>query len=80
MKIPWEDRLPYAVLALLILAVFYGVYFAKVLAQKHRGIQTRQIGCRKEKSIHAVETLMSIATLGAPIGAPYQEYCRHVSR
>ena len=67
MKIPWEDRLPYAVLALLVLAVFYGVYFAKVLAQKHRGIQTRQIGRRKEKSIHTVEVLMNVATLGTPI-------------
>lgn len=44
MKIPWKDRLPYAILALLVLAVFYGIYFAKVLSQKHRGIQTRQIG------------------------------------
>ena len=67
MKIPWEERLPYAVLALLVLAVFYGVYFSKALAQKHRGIQTRQIGRRKEKSIHTVEVLMSIATLGATI-------------
>ena len=67
MKTPWEERLPYAVLALLVLAVFYGVYFAKVLAQKRRGIQTRQIGRRKEKSVHTVEVLMSVATLGAPI-------------
>lgn len=67
MKIPWEDRLLYAVLALLVLAVFYGIYFAKVLAQKRCGIQTRQIGRRKEKSIHTVEVLMSIATLGALI-------------
>lgn len=67
MRIPLEDRLLYAVLALLVLAAFYGVYFAKVLAQKRRGIQTRQIGRRKEKSIHTVEVLMSIATLGAPI-------------
>lgn len=66
MKILWEDRLLYAVLALLMLAVFYGIYFAKVLAQKRRGIQTRQIGRRKEKSIHTDEVLMSIATLGAP--------------
>lgn len=48
MKILWEDRLLYAVLALLVLAAFYDVYFAKVLAQKRRGIQTRQIGRRKE--------------------------------
>ena len=67
MKNPLERRLPYAALALLVLAVFYGIYFAKVLAQKRRGIQTRQIGRRKEKSIHTVEVLMSIATLGAPI-------------
>ena len=67
MKILWEDRLLYVVLALLVLAAFYDVYFAKVLAQKRRGIQTRQIGRRKEKSIHTVEVLMSIATLGAPI-------------
>lgn len=67
MKISWESRLLYAVLALLVLAAFYGVYFAKVLAQKQRGIQTRQIGRRKEKSIHTVEVIMSIATLGAPI-------------
>lgn len=67
MKIPWENRLPYAILALLVLAVFYGVYFAKVLAQKRRGIQTRQIGRRKERAIRTIEVLMSIATLGAPI-------------
>lgn len=67
MKLPLEDHLPYAVLALTVLALFYGIYFAKMLAQKQRGIQTRQIGRRKEKSIHTVELLMSAATLGAPI-------------
>ena len=67
MKIPWEDRLPYALLALLVLAAFYGIYFGKMLAQKRRGIQTRQIGRRKEKELHTVETLMSVATLGAPM-------------
>ena len=63
----WEERLPYALPALLVLAVFYGIYFGKVLAQKRRGIRTRQIGRRKEKSIHTVEVLMSISTLGAPM-------------
>ena len=67
MKLPLEDHLPYAVLALTVLALFYGIYFTKMLAQKQRGIQTRQIGRRKEKSIHTVELLMSAATLGAPI-------------
>lgn len=50
MRIPLEDRLPYTTLTLLVLAAFYGIYFAKVLAQKRRGIQTRQIGRRKEKT------------------------------
>ena len=67
MRISLENSLPYTTLTLLVLAAFYGVYFAKVLAQKQRGIQTRQIGRRKEKSIHTVEVLMSIATLGATI-------------
>ncbi len=50
-------------LALLALAYFYGIYFLKMLAQKRRGIKTNQIGRRKEKELHRVETLMSIATL-----------------
>ena len=53
MKYPMEKLLPYSLLALFVLAVFYGIYFAKMLAQKRRGIQTRQIGKRKEKSIPA---------------------------
>ena len=67
MKVPWEDKLPCAALALLVLAVFYGIYFAKMLAQKRHGIQTRQIGRRRETDIHTVEVLMSMATLGTPI-------------
>ena len=66
MKYDLENHLPYALLAILALAVFYGIYFAKMLAQKRRGIQTRQIGRRKERSIHTVEVLMGIATICAP--------------
>ncbi len=50
--------------ALTVLAVFYGIYFVKMLMQKRRGIRTHQIGRRKEKQLHTVETLMSIATVG----------------
>ena len=60
----FKENFPYSLLAIIVLAVFYGIYFIKQLSQKRRGIQTRQIGCRKEKSIHTVEILMSIATLG----------------
>ena len=48
--------------ALVILLFFYGIYFTKQLAQKRRGIQTRQIGRRKEKALHRVEVLMAAAT------------------
>ncbi len=60
----FKENFPYSLLAIIVLAVFYGIYFIKQLSQKFRGIQTRQIGRRKEKSIHTVEILMSIATLG----------------
>ncbi len=52
----------FKIAALVVLAVFYGIYFTKMLLQKRRGIRTHQIGRRKEKGIHTVETIMSIAT------------------
>ena len=60
----WEEHMPYGVLCLVVLALFYGIYFTKVLFQMRRGIQTRQIGRRKEKNIHTVELWMSAATFG----------------
>lgn len=66
MKFQLEKHFPYAGLTLLVLALFYGIYFAKMLAQKRQGIQTNQIGQRKEKSLHRVEVLMGVATAGVP--------------
>ena len=63
----FEEKLCYPALALIVLAVFYGIYFGKMLVQKRHGICTHQIGRRKEQELHTVDTLMSIATLGAPI-------------
>lgn len=62
MNKPFEEKLPFFILGLVVLAVFYGIYFSKMLIQKRHGIQTRQIGKRKEKELHTVEQLMSIAT------------------
>ncbi len=67
MKYPMEENMPYLWLALLVLVIFYGIYFAKMLVQKRQGVQTRQIGRVKEKSVHRIEVLMSIATLAAPV-------------
>lgn len=66
MKYPIEEHMPFFALALVVLALFYTVYFVKMLIQHKHGIKTRQIGRRKEKDIHMVELLMSIATLAAP--------------
>ncbi len=62
-----ESQLPFSILALVVLAIFYAVYFVKMLAQKSRGIQTHQIGRRKEKTLHTIEIFMGIATFAAPI-------------
>lgn len=67
MKYSMEENMSYLWLALLVLVIFYGIYFAKMLAQRRQGIQTRQIGRVKDKSVHTVEMSMSIATFAAPV-------------
>ena len=52
----------FTILAFSILILFYAIYFCKMFAQKRRGIQTRQIGMRKERKARTVEMLMSVAT------------------
>ena len=64
MKLPLEEQMPYHILALAILVIFYSIYLSKQWMQKRRGIKTMQIGRRKDSNIHTVETLMSIATVG----------------
>ena len=64
MNLPLEVSMPYRLLALFVLAVFYGIYLVKQWRQKRRGIQTMQIGRGKEAQTYTVETLMGIATVG----------------
>lgn len=53
---------PYSLFALVVLLIFYAVYFIKLMLQRRRGIQTTQIGKRKERTLHRVEMLMAAAT------------------
>jgi len=53
----------YKIAAIAVLVLFYGIYFIKMFLQKRQGIQTRQIGKRKERGLHIVENVMSVATL-----------------
>ena len=64
MKFPLEEYIPYRIVALIVLAVFYGIYLVKQWRQKRRGIRTIQIGRRKDTQTHTVETLMGIAAAG----------------
>ena len=60
----FEEMLPYRLLTVAILLIFYAVYFTKMFVQKKHGIRTHQIGRRREKGLHTVEMLMSVATPG----------------
>ena len=62
-----ENNLPFKLMAIFILAVFYAIYFGKMIIQKKKGITTHQIGKRKEKKLHTVETFMSVATFSVVI-------------
>lgn len=62
-----ENNLSFKLMAIFILAVFYAIYFGKMIIQKKKGITTHQIGKRKEKELHTVETLMSVATFSVVI-------------
>lgn len=60
----FTENLPYRIFTLAVMAAFYGIYFSKMISQKKKGITTNQIGTRKEKKLHTVETLMAAATYG----------------
>lgn len=60
----FEEMLPYRILTVAVLLIFYAVYLTKMFVQKKHGIRTHQIGRRREKGLHTVEMLMSVATPG----------------
>ena len=62
-----ENNLSFKLMAIFILAVFYAIYFGKMIIQKKKGITTHQIGKRKEKELHTVEAFMSVATFSVVI-------------
>ncbi len=63
MEIRIKDQLTFFISVTVVLAIFYAIYFIKKIEQKRKGIQTRQIGSRREKTAHTIEILMSAATL-----------------
>ena len=54
----------YQIIAILILAIFYGFYFAKILIQRKQFIKTNQMGVgNKPKKVLLIERIMSCATV-----------------
>ncbi len=57
----------FQVVAVIILLVFYGCYFGKMLMQKQKGIQTNQIGKGKTGLVKCIELTMKVITICVPI-------------
>lgn len=52
----------FQIIAIVILLIFYGCYFLKMINQYHQGIQTNQIGKDKEGFVKLIEVIMKVAT------------------
>lgn len=63
MKYSFEERLPFLLLTLTVLVIFYGIYFSKLIFQHRRGIKTRRLLSSRDRKTRTVESLMSIATV-----------------
>lgn len=57
----------FQIIAILILLLFYGCYFTKMLSQRKKGIKTDQIGKGKEGLAKTIEITMKIVTILVPI-------------
>jgi len=66
-KIKGTDRMVFQISAIVILIVFYGCYFGKMLIQKKKGIQTDQIGKGKAGIVRKIELTMKVTTISVPV-------------
>lgn len=57
----------FQMIAIFILILFYGCYFAKMINQHKKGIQTDQIGKGKTGFVKFIEVTMKIATYIVPV-------------
>lgn len=55
------------IITLVLMAVFYICYFAKMIRQRKRGIRTDQLGKGKEGFIKFIEVTLKIATYVLPV-------------
>lgn len=57
----------FQVIGVLVLLLFYGCYFVKMMSQRKKGIQTDQIGKGKTGIVKGIELTMKIATYLVPV-------------
>ena len=57
----------FQIFAIILLMVFYGCYFGKMMAQRKKGIQTDQIGKGKTGFVKWIELTMKVATISVPV-------------
>lgn len=57
----------FQIIAIVILTVFYGCYFTKMISQRKKGIPTDQIGKGKVGFVKFIEVTMKIITIIVPI-------------
>ena len=56
----------FQIIAIVILLVFYGCYFTKMILQRKKGIQTNQMGKGKTGLVKRIEITMKITSLLVP--------------
>ena len=57
----------FQIIAVIILAMFYGCYFIKMYSQKKKGIQTDHIGKNKVGIVKVIEMTMKVITIILPL-------------
>ena len=57
----------YQIAAIVILLIFYGCYFGKMMSQKKKGIQTNHLGKGKSGFVKIIEITMKIVTILVPV-------------
>lgn len=61
------EQMLFQTIAIIILLLFYGCYFSKMLGQRKKGIQTDQMGKGKQGFVKWIEIIMKIATFAVPM-------------
>lgn len=63
----WDAHRVYKIIGILLLVIFYGCYFIKMISQHKKGIKTDQIGKGKTGVVKVIEMTLKISTYLVPV-------------